>query len=176
MTHDRYRRHARYDEPRKTVDTLRARRHRGWDLGLYRNTRRGKIAGVAAGIADYWDVAHWVVRLLWVAAFLFTGTLSLWAYLAGWLLIAPQRERIVDSLNADESRVAGEAGREGATMEYDEDRHDFRPRRPFRYTDGASQRLRKAEERLAAASVRVQRMEGYATSRQYALNRELSQL
>lgn len=176
MTHDRYDRNRHQGGPHKTLDTLRARKRRGWDLGLYRNTRSGKVAGVAAGIADYWDVAHWVVRLLWIAAFLFTGTLSLWAYLAGWLLLAPRRERAANSPVADEIRVGDGEGSAGAAMEYDEDRHHYRPRKAFRYSDSASQRLRKAQERLDAASARVQRMESYVTSRQYALNREFSQL
>lgn len=176
MTHDRYDRNRRHDGPRETLDTFRARKRRGWDLGLYRNTRSGKVAGVAAGIADYWDVAHWVVRLLWIAAFLFTGTLSLWAYLAGWLLLSPRREGMAEEVDADATWVAGGGGSAAAAMEYDEDRHDFRPRKAFRYSDSASQRLRKAQERLDAASARVQRMETYVTSRQYALNREFSRL
>ncbi|MFN2328426.1 MAG: PspC domain-containing protein [Chromatocurvus sp.] len=176
MTHDRYDRNQPRNGQRETLDTFRARKRRGWDLGLYRNTRSGKVAGVAAGIADYWDVAHWVVRLLWIAAFLFTGTLSLWAYLAGWLLLAPRRDHAADAVDASDTWVAGGEGSAGAAMEYDEDRHDFRPRKAFRYSDSASQRLRKAQERLDAASARVQRMETYVTSRQYALNKEFSRL
>ena len=34
-------------------------------MNLYRNTRDSKVAGVCAGLADHWDVAHWVVRLTW---------------------------------------------------------------------------------------------------------------
>lgn len=153
---------------------LGARKRGGWGIGLYRNTRQSRIAGVCAGIADYWDVAHWVVRLLWVAAFLFTGTLALWAYLAGWILLAPSRDTAPGGVDDSENRF-GRGGVE-AGMEYDEDRHDFRPRKAFRYSDSASQRLRKAQERLDAATARVQRMETYVTSRQYALNREFSRL
>ncbi len=176
MTHDRYRQGTRHSGPRETLDTFRARKRRGWGMGLYRNTRGGKVAGVAAGIADYWDVAHWVVRLLWIAAFLFTGTLALWAYLAGWLLLAPRRDATPDGVEDTEIRFAGGGGGAAAGMEYDEDRHDFRPRRAFRYSDSASERLRKAQERLDAAAIRVQRMESYVTSRQYELNKEFSRL
>lgn len=176
MTHDRYRQGAGHSGPRETLDTLRARKRRGWGMGLYRNTRGGKVAGVAAGIADYWDVAHWVVRLLWIAAFLFTGTLALWAYLAGWLLLAPRRDATPDAVDDAEIGFAGGGGGAAAGMEYDEDRHDFRPRRAFRYSDSASERLRKAQERLDAAAMRVQRMESYVTSRQYELNKEFSRL
>ena len=59
-------------------------------MNIYRNTREGKIAGVSAGLADYWDIAPWVVRLMWVGVFLFTGTLALWLYLGAWLVLAPR--------------------------------------------------------------------------------------
>ncbi|MFZ0493955.1 MAG: PspC domain-containing protein, partial [Acidimicrobiia bacterium] len=47
---------------------------------------RGVLGGVAAGIADYFDVEPWLIRL---AFFLltFAGGFGLLAYLAGWLLI-----------------------------------------------------------------------------------------
>lgn len=176
MTHDRYTRPTRRQGPVKTPGTFRARKRGGWGMGLYRNTRCGKVAGVAAGVADYWDVAHWVVRLLWVATFLFTGTLALWAYLAGWLLLAPRRDDVPGDVDDTGRRSALGGGGEAADMEYDEDRHDYRPRKVFRYTDSASQRLRKAHERLDAAAARVERMESYVTSRQYALNKEFSRL
>lgn len=177
MRHDRYNRRRGHGGPGDTLATFRGRKRRGWGMGLYRNTRGGKIAGVAAGIADYWDVAHWVVRLLWIAAFLFTGTLALWGYLAGWLLLAPRRDAAPDEVGDAGNRYADDGGGgTAADMEYDEDRHDFRPRKAFRYSDSASQRLRKAQERLDAATARVQHMESYVTSRQYALNREFSRL
>ena len=145
-----------------------ARRRAGWGMDLYRNTRRGRIAGVCAGIADYWDVDHWVVRLLLVAAFLFTGTLVFWAYLAGWLLLAP--------------RPRGSAPGEGAVesppraLEYDERHHDYRPQNPFRYGEAAGVRLERAQERLDAALRRVEAMERYVTSRRYQLNKAFSDL
>lgn len=174
MTRERQRYAAEGAGHHRTLGGFKASRRGGWGMGLYRNTRSGKIAGVAAGVADYWEVAHWVVRLLWVAAFLFTGTLALWAYLAGWILLARRGDGA--GVHGDQGNIAMSPGGSGAEMEYDEDRHDFRPRRPFRYSDSASERLRKAQERLDAATARVQRMEGYVTSRQYALNREFSRL
>ena len=152
---------------------LKARRRAGWGLNLYRNTRDGKIAGVAAGLADYWDVAPWVVRLLWVGAFLFTGTLAFWAYLAAWVLMARRPLR---------STVHGGSGDEleyeevAVDMEYDERHHDYRPRKVFRYSDSTTVRLQRARERLEAALRRVENMESYVTSRQYELNKEFSRL
>jgi phage shock protein C len=61
-------------------------------------------------------------------------------------------------------------------MEYDEDRHAFRRKAVFRYTDAPAQRLRKAQERVSSAGKRVEAIERYVTSRQYDLNREFAKL
>jgi phage shock protein C len=154
-------------------DRFSARKRSGWGMNLYRNTRDGKIAGVCAGLADHWDIAHWVVRLTWVAAFLFTGTLALWVYLAAWFMMSPRPGRWTASGSRSQDPESEEAVVE---MEYDERHHDYRPRKVFRYADSSSVRLQRARERLDAALARVQAMESYVTSRQYELNKEFSRL
>ncbi len=149
------------------------RKRAGWGMNLYRNTQQGRIAGVAAGLADHFDVAPWVVRLLWIAAFLFTGTLALWAYLAAWILLAPRPLR-----RGSDGRYFSEPEYEEVEveMEYDERRHHYRPRKVFRYSDSSTVRLKRARERLDAAVSRVEAMESYVTSRQFELNKEFSRL
>lgn len=166
---------SRHYRRRDHCGEFRRGRRNGWGMNLYRNTREGKIAGVAAGLADHLDVAHWVVRLLWVGAFLFTGTLALWAYLAGWILLAPRPSRRREDIDA--AIVEGEYEEvPEVRMEYDERRHSYRPRKVFRYSDSSSERLKRARERLDAALRRVEDMETYVTSRQYKLNKEFSKL
>ena len=150
------------------------RKRAGWGMNLYRNTREGKIAGVAAGLADHWDIAPWVVRLMWIAAFLFTGTLALWAYLAAWILLAPRPRRRAG--DAEPAPVFDDEPGGDIEMEYDEIRHRYEPRKVFRYSDSSSVRLKRARERLDAALRRVEDMESYVTSRQYELNKEFSKL
>ena len=171
----RHSRHGRHhiNDSKRSSRGFYAKRGAGWGMNIYRNTREGKIGGVAAGLADYWDIAHWVVRLMWVGAFLFTGTLALWLYLGAWLVLAPRpRRRTVDGsvdeeLDYDSVEV---------DMEYDERHHDFRPRKVFRYSDSSSVRLQRARDRMDAALRRVEDMESYVTSRQYELNKEFSRL
>lgn len=159
------------------------RKRHGWGMGLYRNRRDGKICGVAAGIADYWDVADWVVRLVFIGAFIFTGTLAIWAYVAACLLLSPRpedrrgrrRKRDPGERSAAKTASANEEAF-GPEMEYDERHHDYRPKRMFRYSDSASVRLARARERLDSAVRRVEGMETYVTSRRYKLNSELSRL
>lgn len=166
------RRHRGSDEFRGGMSEFKRRRRDGWGLNLYRNKREGIVGGVAAGLADYWDVAPWVVRLIWVGAFLFTGTLALWAYLGGWLLMARRPRRLdLDGEDSDELDYETEV-----EMEYDERYHGYKPRKVFRYSDSTSVRLNRARERLDAALRRVEDMESYVTSRQYELNKEFSRL
>ena len=166
----RHRRQYRHyeDSMQRNSRRFRHRRRDGWGMGLYRNTRDGVIGGVAAGLADHWDVAPWVVRLLWVVAFLFTGTLALWGYAACWFCLARRPSRS-DTDDLDYETVEVE-------MEYDERRHHYRPRKVFSYPESNSVRLERARERLDAALRRVESVESYVTSRQYALNKEFSKL
>lgn len=158
---------------RGTSRHYQRRRRGGWGMNIYRNTREGRIAGVCAGLADYWDVAPWVVRLCWVGAFLFTGTLALWVYLGAWLLMAPRpTRRLADGVESEELDYESVE----VEMEYDERRHHYRPRKVFNYSESSAVRLQRARERLDAALRRVEDMESYVTSRQYELNKEFARL
>jgi phage shock protein C len=152
---------------------IRRRKATGWGMDLYRNPVDGKLAGVCAGIADYWDVAPWVVRLLFIGLFFFTGTLVFWAYLAGWLLLA---RRPLHHFGDGYVEPVYSVDEDDLESEYDERRHERRTRRPFKYAGSTAERMRRARERLDAAMGRVAAMESYVTSRKYDLNREFSRL
>jgi phage shock protein C len=53
---------------------------------LVRSTTDKKIAGVAAGLADYFDLDPTIVRVVWLLAILFAGT-GLIAYLILWIAL-----------------------------------------------------------------------------------------
>jgi phage shock protein C len=53
---------------------------------LVRSTTDKKIAGVAAGLADYFDLDPTIVRLVWLLAFLFAGA-GLLAYIILWIAL-----------------------------------------------------------------------------------------
>lgn len=48
---------------------------------LYRSADDRYIAGVAGGVADYFNVDPVIVRILWVLSVPFTGSLTFWIYL-----------------------------------------------------------------------------------------------
>ena len=56
---------------------------------LYRSVDDRMIAGVCAGIADYFDVDPTLIRLLFVFGFFATGSGLFWAYLI-MMIIVPE--------------------------------------------------------------------------------------
>jgi len=56
---------------------------------LYRDTENGKIFGVCAGLADYFDADVTLIRVIWVILVL-AGTLGLWPYIILAILIDPK--------------------------------------------------------------------------------------
>jgi len=57
---------------------------------LYRNSSAGRIAGVCAGIAEYFDADVTLVRLAWVVLSIVPGSFvgGLVAYIAAWAIMA----------------------------------------------------------------------------------------
>ncbi|MFH1372878.1 MAG: PspC domain-containing protein [bacterium] len=53
---------------------------------LYRSVKDVKIAGVCAGVADYFEVDPTMVRLAWVIFFLAGGS-GLLAYIIAWIFV-----------------------------------------------------------------------------------------
>ena len=57
---------------------------------LYRSNTNKMVAGVCAGVAEYFDVDVSLVRLLWALMILFGGS-GLLLYVIGWVII-PERD------------------------------------------------------------------------------------
>jgi phage shock protein PspC (stress-responsive transcriptional regulator) len=53
-----------------------------------RSTTDKKIAGVAAGLADYFDLDPTIIRVVWLLAFLCGGA-GLLAYVILWIALPP---------------------------------------------------------------------------------------
>jgi phage shock protein C len=56
---------------------------------LYRTSDDRIIAGVAGGVAAYFDIDPIIVRILWIISVPVTGTLSFWAYVI-MIFVVPQ--------------------------------------------------------------------------------------
>ena len=59
---------------------------------LHRSTEDRILAGVAAGVADYFDVDPVIVRIIWFLSVFFTGTLTFWAYIVMVIVVPSEPE------------------------------------------------------------------------------------
>jgi phage shock protein C len=143
-----------------TADSWWDRRRNGYGMNVYRNTENRRIAGVCAGLADHFNVDHWVMRVITIGGFIFFNSLMVMAYIIGWICLAPR------------SKGTGTNTR----YRYDENMHQDRPVNMFRYQVNASDRLKTAQERMKDSVERIARMERYVTSRRYELDKEFSKI
>lgn len=135
-------------------------RKNGYGMNLYRNTRDKYIGGVCSGLAEHFEIDTAIMRILFVAGFIVTGgTIAFWAYILGWILLAPKPT-------------------EGSQpqYEYDESEKCYRKKKIFRYRESPSTRIQRARERLDSVVAKVEDMENYVTSNRYQLEKEFADL
>jgi phage shock protein PspC (stress-responsive transcriptional regulator) len=71
---------------------------------LVRSTNDKKIAGVAAGLADYFDLDPTIIRLVWLLAALFAGT-GVLAYMILWIALPPGPTGVAATSSAPSASV-----------------------------------------------------------------------
>lgn len=113
--------------------------------GLYRDTRRAWIAGVCAGIADYFGLSVGVIRLLTIlSGMMFTLPTLLGYLIAAWALArrpeamyaSPREEAFWRSVRLEPSRTAHDLARKFEDLE---------------------RRLRNAEARVTSSEFKLRR-------------------
>ena len=154
---------------------------------LYRDKSKGKIAGVCAGLADYFGVETWLVRILVVTAFLLlAGPFMFVAYVAAWFILD-------DKPKGRENDLLDNASN-GYTSSSDAQSDSEYKGRGFKNADAstvnkveikakvwqAGQPPRQAfldiKQRYAAVEDKLRHLEKYVTSSEFQLNREINKL
>jgi phage shock protein C len=125
---------------------------------LYRDPRHGRVAGVCAGLARYFGVEAWVVRVLAVTGVIFMSSIVIPAYVIAWIVV-PEMPRSDETPpepgeRTDHSPVAPELGARLAP------RHS----------------LRNVQSTLDQVELKLRLMESHVTSGQYELQRELRKI
>ena len=145
---------ARRRNRHRRSSTLMAQRSRR----LCRDPDRQKIAGVCAGIANYYGVESWVVRCIAVTGMLFLPSIVFPAY---WIMYF-----VMDNPRKGDKPNNKRRNREDHSSPAPELGTQLSPRRS----------LRNAQVDLAEVELRLRRMESHVTSGQYELQRELNKI
>lgn len=132
---------------------------------LYRDPERGRLGGVCAGIAAYYGVEPWVVRLLAVTGLLFFPSIVFPAYWIAYFLL-DKMPAAGDMSAASSARDGGHGRRSNHASPAPELGPRLSPRNS----------LRNLQADLSEVELRLRRMEHHVTSGQYELQRELNKI
>lgn len=162
----------------------RARRCRDWrkprvsisDRRLCRIPSRGRIAGVCAGLAEYFSVSTTMMRFIAVTALIFAPQVTLIAYLLA-IFLMPTREAVEaeNRLQADDDGFDQQMAEE-RRRQRDFDRSLHGGAAEAESLDDRRRLVRQARERLARIEARIQGLERYVTSSRFELDNEINRL
>lgn len=147
---------------------------------LYRDPEQGKIAGVCAGVAQYFGLETWLVRILFVTGFfLLAGPFVLVAYVAAWFILDKKNEigaSKAQSFNSYQQSMGKGWRNTTCNMDGIESSKIEVKTKVWQAGEPPRQALLDITERFKSAEARLRKMETYVTSREFQLNREISRL
>ncbi|MGB2079012.1 MAG: envelope stress response membrane protein PspC [Vibrio sp.] len=124
---------------------------------LFRDPRQGKIAGVCAGIGEYFNIEVWWVRIFAVSLFLLgLGFVSLLVYVALWLML---EKKPVEAMAQEPNPQA----------------HNLK-QKPWQAGQNPQELLDTLDADFTDIDAKIQKMEAYVTSDEYKLRREFNKL
>ncbi|WP_348732783.1 envelope stress response membrane protein PspC [Rheinheimera texasensis] len=129
---------------------------------LLRDDRNGKIAGVCAGIADYFGWELWLVRVVVLASVLlgFGGFLPV-LYLVGWIVL--EKKSVAESRSGTVTKPVADRPVEVKT-------------RVWQRGEAPPRALNHLKQQFDAIEYRLRDMESYVTSSKFQLHREFNKL
>lgn len=130
---------------------------------LTRDRENGKLLGVCAGIASYYGLETWVVRLIALTGLVFLTSVTLVGYFVAALLMDPSPLH----RNKHRMRPPRQTRRE---------RRNRKNESPQPYSSIPRQRLRDVSAEFDQMELKLRRMETHVTSGHYELHRELAEL
>ncbi|MCZ4295105.1 envelope stress response membrane protein PspC [Vibrio sinaloensis] len=124
---------------------------------LYRDTVNGKITGVCAGLANYFSLEVWLVRILVISAALLGGSfLVLLAYVAMTLMIEKQPANYVETIKAQQE-------------------HKLK-NKPWQQGQTPDSLLNTIDKDLSQLETQIRDIEAYVTSEAFKVDREFKAL
>jgi phage shock protein C len=124
---------------------------------LYRDPVNGKLTGVCAGLANYFGIEVWLIRILVISAALLGGSfLVILAYIAMSLMVEKQPDNFVEQMKHQQE-------------------HQLKSK-PWKQGQTAKELLVTVSQDLNSMENNVRQMEAYVTSETFRVNREFRNL
>ncbi|MFT7243460.1 MAG: phage shock protein C [Candidatus Azotimanducaceae bacterium] len=162
-------------------------KRRNGNGNLYRNSQNKKICGVCSGIADYWGMSTWQVRMMAVFALFIVPSVAIPGYFIAYFLMdaKPYYRQVTDrfhELDEDddpESSMGSNSGQKGSSRKARGQRNSGRNRMKSENREPEISNvhaLRKARQKFSDIEDRLRSMETHVTSPRFELQRELRKI
>lgn len=148
---------------------------------LYRNSAEGKIAGVCAGIADYFGWETWLIRILVVSGVLFGMPFLILGYIAAWFILDKNPKAQQKKANAKFHRTNGTShyhtDNAQAHQAYDQTNESIKVKaRVWQSGEPPKQAFHDIRKKFGLLEKQLQNIEQYVTSSEYTVAREINKL
>ena len=145
---------------------------------LYRDADQARIAGVCAGIAEYFGIEVWLVRILTVTCFfLLAGPFVIVSYIAAWFILDKRpgtSTKTKGSVNVA-SPTRSHKGKGWQNSSEKVERVEIKSR-VWQAGEPPRQAYYDIRKQFRAVEERLRKIETYVTSKEFQLNREISKL
>jgi phage shock protein C len=148
---------------------------------LHRDPSKGKIAGVCAGIAEYFGMEIWLVRILTLTGFfLLAPPFFFVGYIAAWFILEKKPRGLSTKPRDDEFSPRGNhskaKGKGWHNVTEEESEKVVVKSKVWQAGEPPKQAFVDIKQRFEKNESRLRKMETYVTSSEFQLNRELSKL
>jgi phage shock protein C len=144
---------------------------------LRRDVRAGKVGGVCAGIADYFGVELWLVRIFAIIALIFAPPPTFIAYCAAWFILDPKINNVYSNGKLYESQEDILKDNPKPTKSSDADLQQMKIKQAvWQAGETPKQALADIKYQFTKIQQRVVVMETYVTSPKFTIEREINRL
>jgi len=139
---------------------------------LFRNPQKGKIAGVCAGLADYFGWETWLVRILVVSGVLLGMGWFVVIYIAGWFIldknpgIETPNKKAKHTSSYEKSESTDDLANESIKVKA----------RIWQAGEPPKQAFHDIRRKFRGLEKQLRKMEQYVTSPEFTVSREINKL
>ena len=139
---------------------------------LFRNPSEGKIAGVCAGIANYFGWEAWLVRILAVSGVLLGMGWFIVIYIAGWFIL----DKTPGSSEKRNKKVNKQ--KKSSSMQFDDIANESIKvkSRIWQAGEPPKQAFHDIRRKFKTLERELRQMEHYVTSPEFTVSREINKL
>lgn len=149
---------------------------------LYRNTSQGKLAGVCAGIADYFGWESWLVRILVVSGVLLGMEWIIFIYIAAWFILDKKPANVGNANKGNFAQGSNSQSRKTTDSHYANVEDDITNEsikvksRIWQAGEPPKQAFHDIRRKFQTLELELQVIERYVTSPEFTVSREINKL